>query len=259
MVLVVYYLLNHHHASDGWAFGGVLVRQAYAMGLNRDPSTIVPFATEQEKQERRKLWQAVLIQDTFLSVLLKLPPAATHADVNMDNLLTETPANPLLGDPGDSAYIHCMWILAHLVQENICSPRSLDLPISSTSRHKSQLISSFRAAYRTFPDVFRSWDEDVMAELAKRNKRLLRQIMFLTSNYFHSLMLVQVEDSEDVPLNLRGALEAAHEAIRAFFVLHTHVPTEANVWWVFQHRSFSEAVSRFLPFLHKIHVSYSLL
>lgn len=38
MVLMTYFLINDNHASDGWAFAGVLIRQAYAMGLHRDPN-----------------------------------------------------------------------------------------------------------------------------------------------------------------------------------------------------------------------------
>lgn len=38
MVLLTYFLINDNHASDGWSFSGVLVRQAYAMGLHRDPN-----------------------------------------------------------------------------------------------------------------------------------------------------------------------------------------------------------------------------
>lgn len=38
MVLMTYFLINDNHASDGWAFGGILMRQAYAMGLHRDPN-----------------------------------------------------------------------------------------------------------------------------------------------------------------------------------------------------------------------------
>lgn len=38
MVLVTYFLINDNHASDGWAFAGIMIRQAYAMGLHRDPN-----------------------------------------------------------------------------------------------------------------------------------------------------------------------------------------------------------------------------
>lgn len=84
MVLITYFLINDNHASDGWAFAGILIRQAYAMGLHRDPNIVCPKASIFDKQLRRKLWQAVLLQDTFLTVLLSLPPSATHTDVNVE-------------------------------------------------------------------------------------------------------------------------------------------------------------------------------
>ncbi|KAI1072794.1 hypothetical protein LB507_003455 [Fusarium sp. FIESC RH6] len=241
MVLIVYFLINDNHASDGWAFAGILIRQAYAMGLHRDPNIVTPNATLFEKQQRRKVWQAVLLQDTFLTVLLSLPPSATHTDVSVEDLLDDG-SSIANSDPTDTAYIRGSWTLANLVQETICSPRSLDLPICSTARHKSKLIADFRAVYRSFPDVFRSWDPDSITALAKTNKRVVRQTLFLTSNYFHNLMLVHASESPDVPVNVRGTLEAAHDAITAFFLLFTLLEIEARVWWVFNHRAFLEAL-----------------
>ncbi|RSL73234.1 hypothetical protein CEP54_000368 [Fusarium duplospermum] len=241
MVLLTYFLINDNHASDGWAFAGILIRQAYAMGLHRDPNIVTPNATLFEKQQRRKVWQAVLLQDTFLTVLLSLPPSATHTDVSVEDLLDDG-SSIANSDPTDTAYIRGSWTLANLVQETICSPRSLDLPICTTARHKSKLIADFRAVYRSFPDVFRSWDPDSITALAKTNKRVVRQTLFLTSNYFHNLMLVHASESPDVPVNVRGTLEAAHDAITAFFLLFTLLETEARVWWVFNHRAFLEAL-----------------
>ncbi|KAI0409539.1 fungal-specific transcription factor domain-containing protein [Xylaria palmicola] len=241
MVLLCYFLINDNHASDGWAFAGILMRQAYAMGLHRDPNIVTPDASPFEKQQRRKLWQAVLLQDTFLTVLLSLPPSATHTDVRIDDF-TEHSYSVAQSDPTDTAYIKGSWMLANLVQETICSPRSLDLPICSTQRQKSKLVADFRAVYRSFPDVFRSWDQDSIAQLASSNKRVVRQTLFLSSNYYHNLMLVHASESPDVPVNIRGTLEAAHEAITAFFVLFTLFDTEARVWWVFNHRAFLEAL-----------------
>ncbi|KAI1011538.1 hypothetical protein LB504_002785 [Fusarium proliferatum] len=241
MVLLVYFLINDNHASDGWAFAGILIRQAYAMGLHRDPNIVTPNATLFEKQQRRKVWQAVLLQDTFLTVLLSLPPSATHTDVSVEDLLDDG-SSIANSDPTDTAYIRGSWTLANLVQETICSPRSLDLPICTTARHKSKLIADFRAVYRSFPDVFRSWDPDSISALAKTNKRVVRQTLFLTSNYFHNLMLVHASESPDVPVNVRGTLEAAHDAITAFFLLFTLLEIEARVWWVFNHRAFLEAL-----------------
>ena len=67
MVLMSYFLMNDNKATDAWAFGGILVKQAYAMGLHRDPEVIAPKASAMEKNQRRKVWQAVLYQDTFFT------------------------------------------------------------------------------------------------------------------------------------------------------------------------------------------------
>jgi hypothetical protein len=202
---------------------------------------VVPNASKFEKQQRRRLWQAVLHQDTFLTILLSLPPSATHTDVNVEDLVDD-PDDIVSTDPRDTAYIRGSWALANLVQEMICSPRSLDVPICSTQRQKSKLIADFRAVYRSFPDIFRSWDQASLTQLAATNKRIVRQTLFLTSNYYHNLMLVHASESPDVPVNVRATLEAAHEAINAFFVLFVLFDHEARVWWVFNHRAFLEAL-----------------
>lgn len=252
MVLMVYFLINDNHASDGWAFSGILMRQAYAMGLHRDPNIVTPEATAFEKNERRKLWQAVLLQDTFLTVLLSLPPNATHTDVNVDDFFDE-PAESYSNhathssNNTDTAYVRGSWTLANLVQEAICSPRCLDMPICATPRHKTKLVADFRAVYRSFPDTFRSWDAESLTQLASSNDngeggRAVRQTLFLSSNYFHNLMLVHASESPEVPVNARGALEAAHEAMNAFFMLFALYEQEARTWWVFSHRAFLEAL-----------------
>ena len=45
-----------------------------------------------------------------------------------------------------------------------------------------------------------------------------------------------------VVANVKLALEAAHEALWAFFKLWAFFETEAAVWWVFQHRAFEESL-----------------
>ncbi|KAF7939441.1 hypothetical protein EAE99_001246 [Botrytis elliptica] len=241
MVLITYFLINDNHASDGWAFAGILIRQSYAMGLHRDPNIVTPNASIFDKQQRRKLWQAVLLQDTFLTVLLSLPPSATHTDVNVEDLIDDS-GSIANCDPNDTAYIRGCWTLANLVQESICSPRSLDLPICPTARQKHKLISDFKAVYRSFPDVFRSWDRDSISVVAETNKRLVRQTLFLTSNYFHNVMLLHSSESPEVQPDVRGTLNAAHEAINAFFLLYELFESESKVWWVFNHRAFLECM-----------------
>lgn len=89
MLLIGYFLTNDCHVSDAFAWAGLYLRQAYAMKLHREPSIVVEEASVMEKQQRRKVWQAVFHFDTASTVLLKLPPTATHSDVDVDALTLE--------------------------------------------------------------------------------------------------------------------------------------------------------------------------
>jgi Fungal specific transcription factor domain len=297
MVLLTYFLMNANHATAGWAFSGIIIRQAYALGLNRDPSLLMdPSATRYQIAERRRLWQAIVCQDAFMSVILRLPPMATHADIDHAAPLIdggpsmETPpstdSSPQEGmntspegvensfdSVSDIGYVNALYSLALLVQETISSPRSLSLPLAATPKLRTQLLSRFRTCYRSFPDTFRAWTDQSICELYQQDvagKRLVRQIFFVTSNYYHCIMLIHQEgvdslaesqisrndmmtnnsDQGEPYASLKGTLEAAHEALRVFFVCRDVLKGEANTWWVMCHRAFIEAVrtSILIPF-----------
>lgn len=285
MLLMSYFLMNDNHASDAYAWAGIHLRQSYAMRLHRDPDVVVPDASVIEKQQRRKLWQAVFFHDTFLTVLLKLPPTATHSDVpveslreenelstdgldmcllgahsRVENLMSISVIAPQTAEPyiapaphhivspetmkADVVYLRCMWHLGNLVQENLSSPCSLSLPLANSPRHKDSLIAAFRRLYKSFPPTLTQLDYSTLQQQALINPRGVRQNLFLTSNYFHCLMLLHASENESagVECNVRPALEAAHEAIWAFFKLWNFFEPEAGVWWVFQHRAFEESL-----------------
>lgn len=285
MLLLGYFLMNDNHASDAYAWAGILLRQTYAMRLHRDPDLVVANMPAVEKHSRRKVWQAVSHQDTFLTILLKLPPTATHSDVSLDALQDETqynaemsdtytssidrvenlmsinviapqdntPTPPLrpqqLVDPAmdktDVEYIKAMWKLANLVQETMSSPLSLSLPMCSSPRQKTSLVSSFRSLHRSWPAGITTLDQATLQQLSITNPRIVRQNLFLTSNYHHCMMLLQASENPSVGVesNVRGALEAAHEALWAYFRLCSFFELDAGVWWVFQHRAFEEALT----------------
>ena len=282
IVLLCYFLMNDNKASDAWGFGGVLVRHVYAMGLNRDPEVVVPEASMAEKQQRRKLWQAVLFQDTFLTVLLKLPPTTTFTDVQVDSLIdepdnivtspstiptTSPPMNPMSissiapspsamtasteaatppppTSSNDTTFIRSMWRLANFVQPKICTPRALGHQLASSAQEKAQLVASFKALFDSLPSILTTADPLTFFNLVSRNRRQGRQNLFLRSNYWHCLMLIQADESprHGVVRDVQGAIEAGRNGMCAFFNLWDHYYVDAGVWWVFQHRAFEEAV-----------------
>lgn len=284
MLLMSYFLMNDNHASDAYAWAGIHLRQSFAMRLHRDPELVVPGASTIEKQQRRKLWQAVFVHDTFLTVLLKLPPSATHSDVPVESL---TDANELSDDgldfnsgadsrvenlmsisviapqpsfppppasphhmvppsvaKTDIAYVRSMWHLGNLVQETLSSPCSLSLPLANSPRHKDSLVAAFKRLYKSFPSHLNTVDYLTLQHQVPSAPRAVRQNLFLTSNFYHYLMIIQASEntSAGVERNISGALECAHEAIWAFFKLWAFFETEAAVWWIFQHRAFEESL-----------------
>lgn len=274
MVLMNYYLLNSNHASDSWAFSGILIRQAYAMGLNRDPSLIGAKFTPFERLERRRLWHSVMCQDSFMSMLLKLPPSSTHSDIDaatppVENKSIFTECSP--ESPGedpfngprqhDRGYVESMVSLALLCQETIATPRSLSLPMAASSRQRNQLLARYRVTYRSFPDASRVWDEVGITDLARGGEtRLVRQVMFLTGLYWHCVMLIQAEGVEDMmaglgedskswrqwgkDINVRGTLEAAHKAMRAFFTMDSVLRRSPGLVVILPWRIFRSRISR---------------
>ncbi|KAF2818916.1 hypothetical protein CC86DRAFT_375554 [Ophiobolus disseminans] len=272
MVLIGYFLMNDNHASDAWAFGGVLVRQAYAMGLHRDPDVIAPRCSRSDKQQRRKLWQAIYFQDTFLTVLLKLPPTTTFSDIRPESLgdelddcvsngssngKTDPIINPMsisniasitdLYPPyelSDRRYIRSMWHMANLVSRTVCTPRSLATPLTTSVAHKSELVNEFYTLHHSFPEGLTTSDDRLIRTMAETNSRGLRQNLFFRSNFWHCVMAIQADENvpEGVAPDVKGALEAARMALQAFFHFWEYLKTDASVWWVFQHRAFEEAL-----------------
>jgi hypothetical protein len=285
MVLMTYFLMNANRGSDGWAFQGIVIRQAYAMGLNRDPNMISkPKGSLVEQQEKRRLWRAVVCQDASMSVVLKLPPGATHADVDISGPILLPPPNwdvmsssnmndateyctgippTSFGRPEDIGYVNGMYALALLEQETISSPRSLSLQLAPTCKERTHLLARFQACYDSWPELLRTWDEQSLGALGATDplgRRVVRQTFFLTSHYWHCVMLIHVEgcdsatetlksdaDWEDHLMNVRGALGAAHSTLRAFFVLPRLLEGEAGSWWTMAHRAFAAAVSNPKP------------
>jgi hypothetical protein len=287
MLFMTYFLLNTGRATDAWAWSGVLVRQAYAAGLNREPSLINPKFSHLECLERLRLWREIMFQDTFMSMLLKLPPAATHSDIdsaaplreNDDSNYSEASSESVGEDAftgtrtADEDFVQSRNSLALLVQETISSPRSLSLPMASNSRQRSSLLKRFRTAYRLFPDAFRGWNENRIETLVREGeRRLAKQVTFLTGWYWYCILVIENEGlegsssrlpesapaagQESVDASLRGTLAAAHEEMRAFFAINAALNGEPSSWWGFCHRVFTTSVCAVLSFrVVKISVS----
>ena len=62
------------------------------------------------------------------------------------------------------------------------------------------------------------FNEPSVYDLTCRSRRLTKQRPLLKSNYFHSMMLIYGYENEQLALDVKGTMEAAHKAINAFLV-----------------------------------------
>ena len=85
-----------------------------------------------EKQQRRKLWQAVFFHYTFLTVLLKLPPAATHSDVPVESLSDE---NEMSTDGLDICLQGAHSRVENLISISVIAPQTFELAVQPAPHH----------------------------------------------------------------------------------------------------------------------------
>jgi len=143
----------------------------------------------------------------------------------------------------DLAFIRSMWRLADVVQTTICVPRALSKPITNSPRHKAQLLSQFHTLYASLPPSL-TCHSPAFPSLLAASPRVARQNLFLRSNFWHCVMLIEADENVGggVAPNVAGALDAGRLAVGAFFDFWEGLRADAGVWWVFQHRAFEEAV-----------------
>ena len=74
-------------------------------------------------------------------------------------------------------------------------------------------------------------------------------------------MLINLDEHQNLEADIHGTLNAAHDAINSFFLLHKLFEEEARVWYHFQHRAFSEAVCLLpqLPYTHPFQPSMIII
>lgn len=182
-------------------------------------------------------------------MLLKLPPNLLYDDCNPDELVPFSEAEGRVGETEseeaekwDTAYLRGMWKLCKFIQRHICIPRALNNQIAPHgASERETLIKEITHLYSSsFSDEFRtplSLPERA-DRLAIESPRFLRQHLFLTSNYYHCLMLIHCDGN----VARDGAMHAARTALESYFLLCKYCPSEAATWFHFQHRAYLETI-----------------
>ncbi|KAI5867986.1 fungal-specific transcription factor domain-containing protein [Durotheca rogersii] len=78
LLLMSLYMLSVSKRNAAYAYYGMAVRSAFALGLHREESMVI--FSEPERQTRRNVWRTLFILDRFLSACLGRPTAISEED-----------------------------------------------------------------------------------------------------------------------------------------------------------------------------------
>ncbi|KAJ2896619.1 hypothetical protein MKZ38_005409 [Zalerion maritima] len=95
LLLMAVYMLSVSKRNAAYAYYGMAVRSAFALGLHRE-ETMVIFSAD-ELAVRRNLWRSLFVLDRFLSASLGRPAAISEDDCSGDALKTPERSGGLTG------------------------------------------------------------------------------------------------------------------------------------------------------------------
>ncbi|KAH8193983.1 hypothetical protein TruAng_011854 [Truncatella angustata] len=78
LVLMVIYMLSVSKRNAAYAYYGMAVRSAFALGLHREEDSVI--FTPMQRKVRRNLWRSLYVLDRFLSASLGRPTAISDED-----------------------------------------------------------------------------------------------------------------------------------------------------------------------------------
>ncbi|KAB5576486.1 putative fungal-specific transcription factor [Coniochaeta sp. 2T2.1] len=120
LLLITVFMLTVAKRNAAWAYFGMAVRSAYALGLHRK-ETDLGFAPSEQRM-RRNIWKSLYVMDCFLSAMLGRPNSINSRDapqssfatdqhgaegeesIEADALTASTRASQLIGDVLSSVY-----------------------------------------------------------------------------------------------------------------------------------------------------------
>ncbi|KAH8819117.1 fungal-specific transcription factor domain-containing protein [Xylogone sp. PMI_703] len=76
LILKTLYMLTAAKRNSAWAFLGMAVRLAYALGIHKE--TTFSFLPPEEQEARRDIWRSLYVLDCFLAVSFGRPTAINH-------------------------------------------------------------------------------------------------------------------------------------------------------------------------------------
>ncbi|KAK0748692.1 fungal-specific transcription factor domain-containing protein [Apiosordaria backusii] len=208
--LMTLYMLTIPKRNTAYAYLGMAVRSAYALGLHREETLRDVIFTPGEMKVRRNLWKTLFILDRFLAATLGRPTAISGHDCSM-NIFSDDDAVNSMEITGEFDPVHAKSLHACVETCRI---------IGDTLRvFSSRKISTIKVQ-EIINDMSMNWEEDLQAALHRRlsnagparspahgmaslhvNLLALHSLILLTRQLFvmHNWMLVEQRSGKKKP------------------------------------------------------------
>ncbi|KAK4243766.1 fungal-specific transcription factor domain-containing protein [Corynascus novoguineensis] len=159
LALMTIYMLIHSKRNRAYAYLGMAVRSAFALGLHREETMRDVIFTPAEMRVRRNLWKTLFILDRFLAATLGRPTAISEDDCSCKILPDGDVAEmPTLIEPGFD-HIHARSLDACVETAHV-----IGVTLKVFSRRK---IST--AKVQEIVDMSRNWDQASRAQSYRRH------------------------------------------------------------------------------------------
>jgi len=158
LALMTVYMLIHSKRNRAYAYLGMAVRSAFALGLHREETMRDVIFTPTEMRARRNLWKSLFILDRFLAATLGRPTAISEDDCSCKILPGDETADMPFSDPGfDPFHASCL---------DACVETShvIGITLKVFSRRK---IST--AKVQEIVDMSKNWDQASRTQSYRRH------------------------------------------------------------------------------------------
>ncbi|KAK4639569.1 hypothetical protein QC761_709450 [Podospora bellae-mahoneyi] len=208
--LMTLYMLTIPKRNTAYAYLGMAVRSAYALGLHREETLRDVIFTPGEMKVRRNLWKTLFILDRFLAATLGRPTAISGHDCSM-NIFSDDDAVNSMEITGEFDPVHAKSLHACVETCRI---------IGDTLRVFSSRKISTTKVQEILNDMSMDWEDDLQAALQRRlsnagparspahgmaslhvNLLALHSLILLTRQLFvmHNWMLVEQRSGKKKP------------------------------------------------------------
>ncbi|KAJ5981883.1 hypothetical protein N7522_013511 [Penicillium canescens] len=153
---IAVYQQHEGKLNEYWPLLGMVIRLAQSMGLHRDPSLISSLVPE-ESEIRRRLFHAIVGQETALSVMFGRPNGLGFFDCALPRDMSDAELfgvnSAVTVHPHEISYNRYAWELMEITRDLVTN--SFTTPKSSTLAREKSISQQLRQWYQNLPPSFR--------------------------------------------------------------------------------------------------------